>query len=93
MPLLSIARFFEDTSEKLKLTWVAGRAGSGRNLNSEVIKGSTKGLIGHLNFIHPNWIQVLGSTEVEYLSRLAAGQSLKMVRLGVRDGEFTYAFD
>ena len=70
MPQLSIARFFEDTSEKLKLTWVGGRAGSGRNLNSEVIKGSTKGLIGHLNFIHPNWIQVLGSTEVEYLSRL-----------------------
>lgn len=72
MPRLSIARLFEDNSEKLKLTWLAGRAGGARDLNSELIKDSSKGLIGHLNFIHPNWIQVLGATEVEYLSRLDA---------------------
>ncbi|HEV7802227.1 MAG TPA: HPr(Ser) kinase/phosphatase [Burkholderiales bacterium] len=70
MPQLSIARLFEDNSEKLRLTWIGGRAGSAKGLNSEVIKGSSKGLIGHLNFIHPNWIQVLGPTEVEYLNRL-----------------------
>lgn len=70
MPRLSIARLFEDNSEKLKLTWLAGRAGGARDLNSELIKGSSKGLIGHLNFIHPNWIQVVGPTEAEYLSRL-----------------------
>jgi HPr kinase/phosphorylase len=70
MPRLSIARLFEDTAEKLKLTWTAGRSGGARDLNSDLIKGSSKGLIGHLNFIHPNWIQVLGPTEVEYLSRL-----------------------
>jgi HPr kinase/phosphorylase len=61
---------FEDNSDKLKLTWVAGRAGAAKDLNSEAIKDSSKGLIGHLNFIHPNWIQVLGPTEVEYLKRL-----------------------
>jgi HPr kinase/phosphorylase len=72
MPQLSIAKLFEDNSEKLRLTWIGGRAGSARALNSEVIKGSSKGLIGHLNFIHPNWIQVLGPTEVEYLGRLDA---------------------
>ena len=72
MPRLSIARLFEDNREKLKLTWSAGRGGGAKDLNSEVIKGSTKGLIGHLNFIHPNWIQVLGSTEVDYLERLDA---------------------
>ncbi len=70
MPQLSIARLFEDNSEKLKLTWAAGRAGGAKDLNSEIIKGSTKGLIGHLNFIHPNWIQVLGTSEVEYLERM-----------------------
>jgi HPr kinase/phosphorylase len=72
MPKLSIATLFEDNREKLKLTWIAGRAGAARTLNSEAIRGSTKGLIGHLNFIHPNWIQVLGPTEVEYLDRLDA---------------------
>jgi len=70
MPQLSIARLFEDNREKLKLAWVAGRAGGARELDSEHIKGSSKGLIGHLNFIHPNWIQVLGTTEIEYLAAL-----------------------
>lgn len=70
MPQLSIARLFEDNREKLKLTWVAGHAGGAKELNTELIKGSSKGLIGHLNFIHPNWIQVLGPTEIDYLRRL-----------------------
>ncbi|HJQ62625.1 MAG TPA: HPr(Ser) kinase/phosphatase [Burkholderiales bacterium] len=70
MPQLSIARLFEDNKEKLKLAWVAGRLGGTKDLNSELTKDSSKGLIGHLNFIHPNLIQVLGSSEVEYLNGL-----------------------
>ncbi len=70
MPQLSIARLFEDNREKLKLTWTAGTGGGAKELNSEIIKGSTKGLIGHLNFIHPNWIQVLGSAEIDYIEAL-----------------------
>ncbi|HEX6003672.1 MAG TPA: HPr(Ser) kinase/phosphatase [Burkholderiales bacterium] len=62
---------FEDNREKLKLTWLAGRLGGTKDLNSELTKDSSKGLIGHLNFIHPNLIQVLGVSEVEYLSGLA----------------------
>jgi HPr kinase/phosphorylase len=71
MPQLSIARLFEDNKEKLKLTWLAGRHGGTKDLNSELTKDSSKGLIGHLNFIHPNLIQVLGSSEVDYLNGLA----------------------
>ena len=74
MPRLSIARLFDDNREKLKLTWVSGRAGGAKDLDSELIKGSSKGLIGHLNFIHPNWIQVLGPTEIDYLQRLEPQQ-------------------
>ena len=72
MPRLTIARLFEDNRDKLKLTWIAGHAGGAKDLNSDVIRTSSKGLIGHLNFIHPNWIQVLGRTEVEYLETLDA---------------------
>ena len=67
MAHLSIARLFDDNREKLKLAWIAGRHGGTKSLSSDLIKDAAKGLIGHLNFIHPNWIQVLGSTEVEYL--------------------------
>ncbi len=70
MPQVSIARLFEDNSDKLKLAWIAGRDGGTKDLNSELTKDSSKGLIGHLNFIHPNLIQVLGATEVNYLNSL-----------------------
>ncbi|MBI4196045.1 MAG: HPr kinase/phosphorylase [Betaproteobacteria bacterium] len=70
MAQLSIARLFEDNEDKLKLEWVAGRSGGAKALNSELTKDSSKGLIGHLNFIHPNLIQVLGASEVEYLNEL-----------------------
>ena len=32
---------------------------------------SNNGLIGHLNLIHPNWVQVLSRTEVDYLQALS----------------------
>lgn len=70
MPQVSITQLFEDNSDKLKLTWVAGRDGGTKDLNSELTKDSSKGLIGHLNFIHPNLIQVLGASEVAYLNSL-----------------------
>jgi HPr kinase/phosphorylase len=70
MPQVSIARLFEDNRDKLKLAWIAGRNGGTKDLNSELTKDSSKGLIGHLNFIHPNLIQVLGNSEVNYLNSL-----------------------
>ena len=70
MPRVSIARLFEDNRDKLGLEWVAGRSGGAKALNSELTKDSAQGLIGHLNFIHPNLIQVLGVSEVGYLDKL-----------------------
>ena len=72
MAQVSIARLFEDNREKLKLEWIAGRSGGGKELNSELTKDSSQGLIGHLNFIHPNLIQVLGASEAAYLDGLDA---------------------
>jgi len=70
MPQVSIARLFEDNLERLKLEWVAGRGGATKELKSELTKDSSQGLIGHLNFIHPNLIQVLGASEAAYLNGL-----------------------
>jgi HPr kinase/phosphorylase len=82
MPQVSIARLFDDNREKLKLEWLAGRDGGTRSLNGDLIKDSSQGLIGHLNFIHPNLIQVLGVSEVAYLEKLdktGAHQALSQV--------------
>ncbi|ABB73391.1 Hpr(Ser) kinase/phosphatase [Nitrosospira multiformis ATCC 25196] len=63
-------QLFEEKRQKLGLTWEAGRDGGDRSLDNEAIARSTQGMIGHLNFIHPNWIQVLSETEAEYLNAL-----------------------
>ena len=70
MAQVSIARLFEDNRDKLKLEWVAAEVGGAKTLDSQLPKDSSKGLIGHLNFIHPNLIQVLGPSEVDYLDGL-----------------------
>lgn len=72
MPQVSVARLFEDNQDKLGFAWIAGQDGAGRTLDSDQIQESTKGLIGHLNFIHPNWIQVLSTSETDYISHLDA---------------------
>ncbi|MBX3665538.1 MAG: HPr kinase/phosphorylase [Burkholderiales bacterium] len=79
MPKVSITRLFEGTREKLQLTWVAGQAGAGKGIDSELTKDSSKGLVGHLNFIHPNLIQVLGDSEVDYLGSLPATECRAML--------------
>lgn len=70
MPQISVARLVDDNRDKLKLSWLAGRAGAGSVLDSKPINASARGLIGHLNFIHSNWIQVVAAAEVAYLASL-----------------------
>ncbi len=80
MPQVSIARLFEDTRAKLQLTWVAGKNGADKGIDSELTKDSSKGLVGHLNFIHPNLIQVLGESEVTYLNGLNPAECRSMLQ-------------
>jgi len=79
MPQASIARLFDDTREKLQLTWIAGRDGADKGIDSELTKDSSKGLIGHLNFIHPNLIQVLGQSEVSHLNAMDPAECRKLL--------------
>ena len=75
-------QLFEDKRQKLNLVWEAGRDGGDRRLSDDDVAHSTQGVIGHLNFIHPNWIQVLSHTEAEYLNGLdAASLEQNMLRL------------
>ena len=70
MPQVSVAQLFEDNRDKLRLAWVAGRDGGIKTLDSGHLKNSREGLIGHLNFIHPNWIQILARPEIDHLNAL-----------------------
>lgn len=74
MPQISVRRMFEKIGEKLSLKWVAGTgAGAGaRQLTGDTVQKPTLALIGHLNFVHPNRLQVLGCAEMDYLRSLDA---------------------
>lgn len=60
---------FEDHRETLKWQWVAGLSSSERRFEDQAISEACSGadLVGHLNYIHPYRLQVLGRREVEYL--------------------------
>ncbi|TCJ15410.1 HPr kinase/phosphorylase [Parasulfuritortus cantonensis] len=67
---VSVEELFSRAAEQLRLTWLAGRLGGGRRLTSDTIQKPSLALIGHLNFVHPNRVQVLGCAEMDYLRKL-----------------------
>jgi HPr kinase/phosphorylase len=72
MSEISVAQLYEDTRRKLRLTWVAGLDGGSNLLASDTVTKPSLALIGHLNFVHPNRVQVLGCAEMDYLRSLNA---------------------
>ena len=63
---------FDDNAADIKLSWVAGLEGADRAFDVEFAREATSAadLVGHLNLIHPNRIQVLGKPEILYYQRL-----------------------
>lgn len=70
MSQISVTGLFEENRDKLGLTWDCGQEHGSKQLDNDAIAKSAQGLIGHLNFIHPHWIQVLSNIAVDYLNQL-----------------------
>ena len=67
---LTVAELFHQAGERLQLAWVAGRSGGDTVLNSDTVQRPTLALVGHLNYVHPNRVQVMGCAEMDYLRGL-----------------------
>jgi HPr kinase/phosphorylase len=67
---ITVAELFRRTGEMLQLSWIAGHGGGDRELTSDTVQKPSLALIGHLNFVHPNRVQVLGCAEMDYLRHL-----------------------
>jgi HPr kinase/phosphorylase len=63
---ISVAQLYEDNRDKLGLAWIGGKAGGATLLKRDSTEVAT--LVGHLNLIHPNRIQVLGNHEIAHLA-------------------------
>jgi HPr kinase/phosphorylase len=78
--LLTAGELFEAQQAPLRLKWLAGRAGARRLLEPATARFPGMALVGHLNFVHPNRVQVLGHSEVAYLNRLDKAARAQAVR-------------
>ncbi len=66
--------------EKLGLEWLAGRNGSERQLKCDFPDAGSQSLVGTLNCIHPNRIQLIGRAELIYFSGLEQDFYLDVVK-------------
>lgn len=78
--LLTANDLFEAQRAPLKLKWLAGRAGKDRLLEAAAARFPGMALVGHLNYVHPNRVQVIGSAEVAYLNRLEANARTQAIK-------------
>ncbi len=61
---------YNNLHSRLSLEWAGGDGGADRTINPIGAEETGTTLIGHLNFIHANRVQVLGESELEYLHSL-----------------------
>ncbi|MEJ2345127.1 MAG: HPr(Ser) kinase/phosphatase [Gammaproteobacteria bacterium] len=67
---ITARRMFDSLQLRLGLTWAGGKSGGERTVNPLGVDETGTTLVGHLNFIHPSRVQVLGESEIEYLHSL-----------------------
>lgn len=79
MAQINVAELFKQTRRKLKLNWVAGASGGSKTLSSVTVSKPSLALIGYLNFVHPNRVQVLGCAEMDYLRSLPAKEATQSI--------------
>ncbi len=77
--ILTANDLFEAQRTPLKLKWLAGQSGKDRLLEPATAKFPGMALVGHLNFVHPNRVQVLGGAEESYLRKLGPAKRRQAV--------------
>lgn len=74
MRTVEISKLVADNQERLGLEWVAGGDGGSRALSRDTTQQAHVGLVGHMNFIHPFRVQVVGPAEIAYLNTLGGAE-------------------
>jgi HPr kinase/phosphorylase len=79
-PTLTASQLIEQQQQSLKLKWVAGKDGGDRSLEPPNAKYPGMALVGHLNFVHRNRVQVIGKTEQEYLGNFSGEERAQAIQ-------------
>ncbi len=74
---ISVAQLYEDNREKLGLAWIGAKVGGATLLRRD--SAEVAALVGYLNLIHPNRIQVLGNHEIAHLAGFGEADLFRML--------------
>jgi len=69
---MTAAELYQNFSDRLELQWVAGRRAAESRQITATSFDVRPSLVGFLNLIHPNRVQVIGEKELEWLDGLDA---------------------
>lgn len=67
---LTVRELFDQVGERMKLRWLAGHRGENRVIRAGDHSGRRPSLVGYLNLIFPNKVQIIGTEELRYLDSL-----------------------
>lgn len=73
MQEISLVQLFEDHRDKLELAWQLA-VGVNRRISVKESGNYGADVVGHMNLIHPERLQVIGPSEIAYLQRISATQ-------------------
>ena len=69
MSNISLSKLFEDNREKLLLNWIVAH-GADRRIELKADSNYGADVVGHINVIHPERLQVMGNAEYEWVLRV-----------------------
>jgi HPr kinase/phosphorylase len=76
---LTARQLFDDIHERMVLRWVAGMRGETRVLEYGSTPARRPSLVGYLNVIYPNKIQIVGTEELSYLDAMDSRQRWEVI--------------
>jgi HPr kinase/phosphorylase len=74
MDRLTSRQLFDSLSERIAMRWVAGQRGETRVIDPGDSQSRRPSLVGYLNIIYPNKVQIIGTEELNYLDGLDSRQ-------------------
>ncbi len=80
MDRLTARQLFDTVNERLTLRWIAGLRGENRAIEPGGARMRRPSMVGYLNIIHPNRVQIVGSEELAYLDSLDSRQRWETVQ-------------
>ena len=80
MDRLTARELFDSVAERLGLRWIAGLNGGSRAIEPAEKQSRRPSLVGYLNVIYPNKLQIIGTVELSFLDGLDSRQRWDVIQ-------------